>query len=188
MYRLQVSMLDLGADVKAVSLDLSDPEHGEPATGPEAAVIWANVLAALAAAEPWALDFFSHTERIRDFCQRHSLKFRSATPRSLVIPALDRVSLTALFERFESETFGTRAGGPHAGGTSPDPDAALEADIARRGLDAYLRVWTNYFFCAICDFSEGSLTLLSNRLWPAEIVRRLTPVLGDQVHISVSSR
>ncbi len=188
MYRLEISTLDLGADVKAVSLELSDPELGAPATGPEAAVIWANVLPALAGAEPWALDFFSHIERVHDFCARHALTFRGATPRSLVIPALDHVSLTALLERFEGETFGARAGGALAGSASPTPDAALEADLARRGLDAYHQAWTNYSFCAICDFSDGSLLLLTNRLWPAEIVRRLGSLLGEQVQISIPSR
>src|SRR5207245_3334546 len=62
-YVLEVEPLYLGADVKAVGLELIDRESREPARGADAARIWAAALPVLAAAEPWVLDFFSHLER-----------------------------------------------------------------------------------------------------------------------------
>jgi len=179
-YQLEIEPLDLGADVKAVGLELINPESREPVRGPEAARAWAAVLTALAGDEPWALDFFSHADRVRDFCTRHSISSRDTSPRSLVVAPPGVESLEALFACFEGETFGVRAGGPLATG-----DAVLEPDLARRGVDAYHPVYANYLFCAVCDFENGFLTLLTNRLWASEVMRRVRPAL-DGLPVSIS--
>jgi hypothetical protein len=145
MYQLDVEAVDLGPDVRAIGT----------------------------AEEPWALDFFSHVERVRDFCQRHDIAFREASKRSIVIPAPQPDLLESLLERFQEETFGARAGAQLAA-----TDAALEGDLARRGVDAYHTAFARYFFCAVCDFNEGSLVLLSEKLWASEVIRRVRPALS----------
>ena len=40
MFLLEVEPLDLGADVKAIGLELIEPENREPVRGIEAARIW----------------------------------------------------------------------------------------------------------------------------------------------------
>lgn len=184
MYLLDVERMDLGSDVKAVSLDLTeDDENREPVRGDEAARIWSRVLQATAVQESWALDFFSHIERVRDYCDRHQIAYRETTSRSLVIAAPGGETLEALIGRFENETFGARAGGAISGADG-DPD--LEGELARRGLDAYRAAFPRYFFCAICDFENGSLVLLSEKLWASEVIRRVRPAVKDldvQVHL-----
>lgn len=173
MYLLDVEPLDLGPDVRAVGLELVEAdENREPVRGQDAAQIWSRVLLATTATEPWALDFFSHLDRIRDFCNRHQIPFREASHRSIVIPAPEPAALESLLERFQSETFGARAG---ALVTSGDPP--LEGELARRGVDAYHKAFPNYFFCAVCGFEDGSLILLSEKLWASEVIRRIRPVL-----------
>ncbi|MGC2421477.1 MAG: hypothetical protein ACLQMT_13940 [Candidatus Acidiferrales bacterium] len=174
MYRLDVEALDLGPDVRAIGLELAEAdENREPVRGPDAARIWSRTLRATAADEPWALDFFSHVERVRDFCQRHDIAFREASRRSIVIPAPLPAPLESLLERFQDETFGARAGAQLAAA-----DAALEGDLARRGVDAYRAAFPRYFFCAVCEFNEGSLVLLSEKLWASEVIRRVRPALS----------
>ncbi|MGH9774006.1 MAG: hypothetical protein ACRD50_03555 [Candidatus Acidiferrales bacterium] len=183
-YLLEIEPLDLGEDVQAVGLDLAEfDEVREPVRGADAAVIWSRVLPAVAGPELWALDFFSHLDRLREYCLRHQIEFRDAASRTIVIPSPDPAPLAALFEQFQRETFGARAGGPLLEG-----DAALENELSRRGADAYHAEFRKYFFCAICDFEEGSLTFLSKRLWPGEILRRVRPVLTGlnvEVHLPV---
>src|SRR5574337_1222900 len=169
-YLLEVEPLDLGADVKAVGLELIEPESREPVRGADAARIWSAVLPALAGAEPWALDFFSHLDRVRDYCRLHNIAYREAAQRCIVIAALEAQPLAELLTRFEAEAFGARAGGRFTSG-----DAALEGDLSRRGVDAYHHVFTNYFCCGVCDFENGFLTLLTNRLWASEVIRRVRP-------------
>ena len=70
-YVMEVEPLDLGADVKAVGLDLMEVESREPARGADAARIWAATLGALPGTEPWALDFFAHLDRVREYCRLH---------------------------------------------------------------------------------------------------------------------
>ncbi|MGA8870788.1 MAG: hypothetical protein WB460_06615 [Candidatus Acidiferrales bacterium] len=179
-YLLEIEALDLGAGIKAVGLELSEnDENREPLRGPEAARIWSRVLPATAGQEPWALDFFSHLERVRDFCDRHAIAYREANARSLVIPAPGPEALESLIGRFQTETFGARAGSLVTLG-----DPALEGDLARRGVDAYDKAFPNYFFCAICGFENGSLVVLSEKLWASEVIRRVRPLLkGLEVEI-----
>jgi hypothetical protein len=171
---LEIEPLDLGADVRALGLELVEAESGEPVGGPQAARIWSRVLPALAGEEPWALDFFSHLARVRDFCGRHGVAWREAAARTLVITEPSEPQLEELFERFATETFGARAGE-----RLEEIDAALEGDLSRRGVDAYQHTFENYFFCAVCDFERGALTLLTRQLSSSEARRRLAPALRE---------
>lgn len=174
-YRLTVEPLDLGADVRAIALELVEKteDADDPAArGSDASAIWAASLPALAGSETWALDFFSHLDRLRDFCRDHGVNFRDAANRCVVIPALENEPLKALLARFELETFGFRAGA-----LLDSPDTPLENDLAHRGVDAYHHAFQNYFACGVCDFENGSLTVLSMKLTSSEIVRRLRPAL-----------
>jgi hypothetical protein len=170
---LDVEPIDLGPDVRAIGLDLVEADQNrEPLRGPDAARVWSRVLWATTGKEPWVLDFFSHLERVRDYCDRHQLAYRQANQRSIVIPAPELPHLEALLERFQNETFGARAGELVGSG-----DPVLEGDLARRGVDAYHKAFPNYFFCAVCGLEDGSLVLLSEKLWASEIIRRVRPVL-----------
>jgi hypothetical protein len=184
VYLLDIEPVDLGPDVKAVGLELVEAdETREPVRGNDAARIWARALAAAAGSEPWALDFFSHLDRVKDFCERRQIAFRQASQRSIVIPAPPIPALEALVDRFLRETFGARAGGAVATG-----DPALEADLAKRGVDAYHIAYPNYYFCAVCGLEDGSLTLLSQKLWASEVIRRVRPSLRDLDGIEVEVR
>lgn len=171
-YKLEIEPLDLGAGAKGVGFELIDRSSREPVRGPDAARIWAASLAAIAGGEPWALDFFAHIERIRDYCARRNIEFRQAAARSLVVPAPAADILAALFERFAAETFGARAGG-----SLPAEDAELEGTLSSSGVDAYAPMIDSYLFCTVCDFENGFLTLLTNRLSSAEVIRRIQPAL-----------
>ncbi|MGH9712684.1 MAG: hypothetical protein ACRD5M_05220 [Candidatus Acidiferrales bacterium] len=184
MFLLDVEPLDLGPDVRAVGLELVEAdENREPARGPEAARIWSRVFIATAATETWALDFFSHLDRVRDYCERHEIAFREASNRCLVIPEPAPARLEALLDRFQTETFGARVGTLLTTG-----DPTLEGELARRGVDAYHKAFQNYYFCAVCNFEDGSLVLLSQKLWASEVIRRVRPVLeGLEVEIRIPS-
>lgn len=184
MYLLEVEPLDLGEDVRAIGLDLTEAdENREPVRGKDAAQIWSRVLRGVAGDEPWALDFFSHLDRVRDYCARHQIAYREANHRSMVIRAAEPAVLEPLLDRFQGETFGARAGGSVVTG-----DEALEGELARRGVDAYHKSFSSYFFCAVCGFQDGSLVLLSLKLWASEVIRRIRPVLeGLNVDVRLSS-
>lgn len=174
-YVMEIEPLDLGADVKAVGFDLMEVESREPARGSDAARIWAATLAALPGCEPLALDFFAHLERVREYCRLHNIAFEEkAGGHSLIIPAPSQPALVALVERFAGETFGVRAGAPLAAG-----DAKVENELARRGVDAYHTTYKNYYFCAVCDFENGFLTLLTDKLWTSEVLRRVKPAVTE---------
>jgi hypothetical protein len=82
--------------------------------------------------------------------------------------------LEALLNRFAAERFGVRAGGPGIAG-----DPALEGQLAARGVDAYHTAYHEYLFCGVCDFETGFLTVLSDRLWASEVIRRARPALSN---------
>jgi hypothetical protein len=184
MYILEVEPLDLGPDVRAIGVELVEAdENREPVRGTDAARIWSRVLRATAGSDSWALDFFSHVDRVREFCDRHHIAYREATQRSVVISAPEPGALQDLVGRFQNETFGARAGPLVSAG-----DAQLEGELAHRGVDAYHGTFTKYFFCAVCDFEEGSLVLLSEKLWASEVIRRVRPVLeGLGVEVQLPS-
>ena len=171
-YSLDVQQLDLGEQTKAVGLELVETEDREPVRGREAAEMWAAIFPALAAQEHFSVDFFSHLERVRDFCKAHQIAFREAAERCLVILGPKQAKLQELFGRFAGETFGIRAGA-----TVDSADPELEGDLSRRGLDAYQSAYSRYTFCAVCEPEDGWVTLLSETLWPSEVIRRLRPAL-----------
>src|SRR4030095_8754242 len=82
-FSLDVQALDLGVDVKAVGLELLETESREPVRGREAAEFWAATFPLLANAETLVLDFFSHLERVREFCASHEIEFHDTGSRSL---------------------------------------------------------------------------------------------------------
>jgi hypothetical protein len=184
MHLLDVEPLDLGLDVRAVGLELTEAdENREPVRGIDAARVWSRVLRATAANEIWALDFFSHIDRVREYCDQHQVKYRESGKRSIVIPAPELPVLESLIDRFQSETFGARAGA-----LVTEEDKVLEGELARRGADAYHNAFHNYFFCAVCGFEDGSLVFLSDKLWANEIIRRVRPALeGQDVEIRLPS-
>jgi hypothetical protein len=172
---LEVEPLDLGEDVKAVGLELVDLESREPVRGFDAARVWAAALGALAGSEPWALDFFSHLERVREYCRLRNVAFEEKASGHVLIvhsPSVD--ALAGLFERFAGETFGARAGAAVATG-----DAEVEGELPRRGVDAYHTTFRNYLFCAVCDFENGFVTLLTEKLWASEVLRRIKPATAS---------
>ncbi len=173
-YRLEIEPLLLGSDVRAIGLELTDAESGEPARGQPAARIWSHILFALTGTERWTLDFFSHLHRVREYCRAHSIPYREAAARTLVVDAPTQQVVEGLLARFADELFGARAGERLLAG-----DPVLEAELSRRGADAYHAAFPDYFFCALCDFGNGTLTLLTDRLWPAEVLRRVRPAVKE---------
>jgi hypothetical protein len=171
-FSLDVQTLELGADTKAVGLELIETESREPYRGREAAEMWAAAFATLPGKEPCALDFFSHLERVREFCETHEIEFREPASRCLVIHRPSLEVFQQVLVRFESETFGLRAGD-----ATQNPDPALENELSHHGLDAYQAAYPRYTFCAICELSDAWVTLLSESLWPSEIIRRVRPAL-----------
>ena len=179
-FSLDVQALDLGNEVKAVGLELVETENREPVRGVEGAEIWSEVFPALAGKDPYVVDFFSHIDRVREFCKTRKIAWREAAERCMVIPLPSGQQLRQLFERFEGETFGIRAGS-----ATQAADGALEGDLSGRGLDAYQQAYTRYLFCAVCEPEDGWATVLSEALWPSEMIRRLRPAVQRfDVHIA----
>jgi hypothetical protein len=179
-YSLDVQAMDLGNEVKAVGLELVETENREPVRGTEGAEIWSEILPALAGKEAFAVDFFSHLDRVREFCNSRNISWREAAERCLVISSPSIEELRQLLERFEGETFGIRAGN-----AAETADSALEGDLSKRGLDAYQQAYARYTFCAVCEPEDGWVTILSQTLWPSEIIRRVRPAVQKfDVHIA----
>ena len=169
-FSLDVEALDLGADVKAVSLEILETESREPVRGKQATDFWSAVFPLLCAGEPFVLDFFSHLDRIRDFCAAKHISFREAGPRCIVVPHPAQEQLRQLLERFEAEAFGFRAGDR----VNTD-DTGLTDELSQHGLDAYQAAYRRYSFCAVCEFEDGWVTLLSETIWSSEVIRRVRP-------------
>jgi hypothetical protein len=178
IYRLEVEALELGPDARAVGLELVGRVTRAPLTGTEASRIWAATLPAMAAGELWVLDFFAHLGRVRDFCRDRDIAFREPNTHTLVIPQPAPAPLAALLERFAGEKFGVRAGGPGIAG-DPQVEGPLAGQLAALGVDAYQAAYHTCLFCAVCDFESGFLTVLSDRLWASEVIRRARPALSD---------
>ena len=179
LYTLDVQAMNLGASIKAVGMELLETESREPVRGKEAALIWGAALSALAASEPLVVDFFSHLERIQEFCELHELKFRKAANRCLVITPTKPLEVQQIFEHFEKETFGIRVG---AAAEKEDP--AVEGELSQRGVDAYQNAYSRYTVCAVCEPEDGWITLLSEFLWASEVIRRVRPALeGHDVYL-----
>jgi hypothetical protein len=179
-FSLDVQALDLGAGVKAVGLELVETENREPVRGKEAAGIWSAVFPALTGNDSYVVDFFSHIDRVREFCTLRGIVLREAAERCVVLPQPDQEQLRQIIERFEGETFGIRAGA-----STQSADALIEGDLSRRGQDAYQPAYARYAFCAICEPEDGWVTLLSESLWPSEVIRRVRPVVQPfDVHIA----
>ena len=179
-FSLDVEALDLGPGVKAVGLELIETENREPVRGKKAAEIWSAVFPALAGEDFYVMDFFSHIDRVQEFCKPRKIEFREAGGRCVVLPQPLQGQLFQLFERFEGETFGIRAGV-----AAETPDARLEGDLSKRGVDAYQLANEGYVFCAICEPEDGWVTLLSATLWASEVIRRARPaVLPFDIYIA----
>lgn len=179
-FSLDVQALDLGTGVKAVGLELLETENREPVRGKDAAEIWSAVFPALAGTESYVVDFFSHIERVREFCKMREMALLDAAERCVVLSQPNQEQLRQIFERFEGETFGIRAGA-----ASQSADAALEGDLSKRGMDAYQAAYARYTFCAICEPEDGWVTLLSDALWPSEVIRRVRPAVQPfDIHIA----
>jgi hypothetical protein len=185
--RLLIEPLNLGADVRAISLDLAEEGADAPAAGPEALAIWNAAVPALVADEEWTLDFVSHLDRVRDFCRANNIPWREAGARCVTIARPNAEQLELLFARFETETFGFRARKSTAdGGTAAAADASkyledaeLESELSKRGMDGYHGAFMRYTLCAICDFENGSIVLLTEKLSSGEVLRRLRPVVTE---------
>ncbi|HWZ97568.1 MAG TPA: hypothetical protein VN025_07405 [Candidatus Dormibacteraeota bacterium] len=179
-FSLDVETLDLGPGVKAMGMELIETDSREPVRGKDAIAIWSGVFPALIAREPFVLDFFSHVDRVRDFCSAREIGFREAAGRCIVVPQPSDEQLRDLLERFEGETFGLRAGS-----AVQTDDTALEGELSKRGLDAYQAAYTRYTFCVVCELEDGWLTILSETLWPSEAIRRVRPAVQPfDVHIA----
>lgn len=174
MPRLTVEPLDLGPDVRALALNLIDSGDEEPVAGGEAAPLWSRALLALAGDQPLVLDFFAHLDRVSEFCRSQDIRFRQTAAGGITVTETDSEALARLIGRFETETFGARAGEPLK---SIDDD--LESELRRRGLDAYHQAFPRYIFCAICELETGSVTLVSGVLWASEVSRRLRGALRE---------
>ena len=71
------------------------------------------------------------------------------------------------------------------GAAAEAADEALEGELSRRGLDAYQGAYQRYTFCGICELEDGWVTLLTETLWPSEVIRRVRPALKPfDVHIA----
>ena len=178
-YVMEIRALDLGEATRAAGIELIERESREPLRGEQATGIWSAVFPALAGADFFTLDFFSHLERVREFCQARGISFHEPSARCLVIPQPLPEQLESLLGRFAGETFGMRAGGAAREGDKP-----LEDELSGKGLDAYQQAYGRYAFCAVCELDDGWMTVLNEKLWPAEIIRRVKPAVdGFQVEV-----
>ena len=182
--RLLIEPLNLGPDVRAISLDLAEEGAESPAVGPDALAVWTAAVPALVGDESWTLDCVSHLDRVREFCRSNNIPWREAGARCITIAHPKADQLESLFVRFEGETFGFRARKARAEGAASSSaesnsleDPELENDLSKRGVDAYHGAFTRYSVCAICDFENGSIVLITEKLSSSEVLRRLRPAV-----------
>jgi hypothetical protein len=97
-FSLDVETLDLGPEVQAVGLELLGTASREPVRGQDAATIWAVVFPALAVNEMYVVDFFSHVDRVREFCKLCEIHYREAAGRCLVLPQPGETQLQEIFQ------------------------------------------------------------------------------------------
>src|SRR5258708_10395281 len=105
-FSLDVQALDLGGGVKAVGLELVETENRETVRGKDAAEIWSAVFPALAGDESYVVDFFSHIERVREFCKTREIALRDAAERCVVLPQPNQEQLRRIFVRFALAALG----------------------------------------------------------------------------------
>ena len=173
MYLLDVEPLDLGPDVRAVGLELVEAdENREPVRGQDAARIWSRVLPRHCADEALGPRFLQPSRPRARLLQNHDIDFREAGQRFDRDSCARTRSLESLLDRFQNETFGARAG---ALVTNRRSRARRRTGAAgRRRLP---QSFPELFFLRHCGFEDGSLVLLSEKLWASEVIRRVRPAL-----------
>ena len=98
-----------------------------------------------------------------------------------MVPKPTQEQLLELFSRFEGEDFWCARWALQR----ETADTALEGELSKRGLDAYQNAYARYTFCAVCEPEDGWITLLTEKLWPSEVIRRVRPALQPfDVHIA----
>ena len=92
-------------------------------------------------------------------------------------PHIDQFIMTGPFNPTGPATRPVVGRSSRVGPAAAEADAPLEKELSHRGLDAYQAAYSRYTCCAICEPSDGWVTLLSDSLWPSEIIRRVRPAL-----------
>ena len=157
-YSLDIQSMELGDDTKAVGLNCWRPRVASLCAAQFAAQIWSAAFPPLAAKESLVVDFFSHLERVREFCKLQGVAFREiAQLGSLVLTQPSQEQLRLVFERFEKETFGIRVG------PAAEPvDAVLEDELSHRGLDISGGLRSLYILRGVRTGDLGSRCLATN--------------------------
>ena len=176
MYLLEIEPLDLGADVRAVGLELVEAdENREPVRGttPRASG------AAFCVPSPATSHGRSISSAISIACAIIAtvtkLPFAKRASARIVVPAPEAAALEALLDRFQKETFGARAGRLLVDAGDP----ALEGELRAAAWTLITRLFATIFSAPFAHFEDGSLVLLSEKLWASEVIRRVRPVLDD---------
>jgi hypothetical protein len=167
-FSLEVQALDLGAEVKAVVSRFWKPKTANRCVGSRPRISGPRFSCYRQRAVH--AGFLQSSDRVRDFCASRQIAFHEAGPRCIVIQQPAQEQLQQLFERFETETFGFRAG-PRV----KEDDLTLTNELCQNGLDAYQAAYQRYSFCAVCEFEDGWVTLLSQKIWPSEVIARAPP-------------
>jgi len=102
------------------------------------------------------------------------IRLREAAERCVVLPRPNREQLRLIFERFEAETFGFRAGAAVT---------VRRRRARRRPFKAWSRrlsigVYALFVFAPFCEPEDGWVTLLSESLWLSEVIRRVRPAVS----------
>ncbi len=171
MTLLELESVDLGLPVGTLRLSLYDEETEQPLAPASAVPVWTEVLAALCGSQAYALDFFSQTRRVGDFCAHHAISCRMLEgERCLSVTSPGAESLAQLAQRFYDDLFGYRAGN----GAGADPE--LEKALSRRGIDAYAVALERYAAMGVAELYDGQLIVFSDRFSAADLARQLQPI------------